>query len=103
MGLWRGPAPFGAPIAAGRVPLLGNNDQRPANSILARFVRRRRFAVFRLKVGRLFEGTRSARKPSKLSEVTRPSAASCDRASSIWEGNRPLRLTNSLKKNAPPL
>src|SRR5215471_8867496 len=98
----RGPAPFEAPIAAKELPLLGNKDQRPANSMLARFVLRRRLAAIRPKVGRLLEGTRSARNPSKLSDVTRPSAASCDEASSTWEGNRLLRLTNSLKKSAPP-
>src|SRR3954466_15062336 len=92
---------FGASMLTGRTPLLGNNDQRPANSILATFALRRRFVGFRPKVGRLFEGTRSARNPSKLSEVTRPRAASCDKASSTWEGKRPLRLTNSLKKSAP--
>src|SRR5262249_36144529 len=80
-----------------------SNDQRPANSILARFVRRRRFRGLRPNVGRLFEGTRSARNPSKLSEVTRPSTASCDKASSTCEGNKPLRRTSSLKKSAPPL
>src|SRR5262249_49859118 len=88
---------------AKEAPLLGNNDQRPANSMLARFVLRRRFVGFRPKVGRLFDGTRSARNPSKLSEVTRPSAASCDKASSTCEGNKPLRRTSSLKKSAPPL
>src|SRR5262249_15872384 len=98
-------APFDAPMASENPPLLGNNDQRPANSILARFVLRPRFPVFRPKVGRLFEGTRSARNPSKLSDVTKPSAASCDKASSIWEGTTDLsvRLTNSVKKSAPPL
>src|SRR5436309_13218528 len=90
-------------MAAKEPPLLGNNDQRPANSMLARFVLRRRFVEVRPKVGRLFEGTRSARNPSKLSEVTKPSAASCDKASSTWEGNKALRLINSLKKSAPPL
>src|SRR5262249_29174713 len=91
--------------AAAKQPLRGNNDQRPANSILARFVLRRRFAVLRPKVGRLLEGTRSARNPSKLSDVTKPRAASCDKASSTWEGNTDLsvRRTNSLKKSAPPL
>src|SRR4029077_17551118 len=95
--------PFAPSVADGKPPPLGNSDQRPANSMLARFVLRRRFAIFRPKVGRLFEGTRSARNPSKLSEVTRPSPASCDKASSSWEGNKPLRLTNSLKKSAPLL
>src|SRR5262249_20416265 len=126
----RGPAPFEALFAASRLaggaPALQtcfvtagcrasaslaelcfhrdlNKDQRPANSTLARFVLRRRFAMVRPKVGSLLEGTRSARNPSKRPDVTRPSAASWDKASSTWEGNKLLRRTNSLKKSAPPL
>src|SRR5262249_54042673 len=99
----REPAPFDPPLAPNKLPLRGNSDQRPANSILARFVLRRCFGMVRPNVGRLLEGTRSARNPLKLSEVTQPSAASCDKASSTWEGNRLVRLTNSLKKSAPPL
>src|SRR5215470_18682082 len=92
-----------APFPDGETTLLLNNDQRPANSMLARFVLRRRFPMFRPNVGRLFDGTSRARKPSKLSEVTRPSAASWDKASSTWDGSRPLHRTNSVKKSAPPL
>src|SRR5438093_703426 len=71
------PFPDGGDVMCAR-----SNDQRPANSMLARVVLRRRFPMFRPNVGRLCDGTRSARNPSKLSEVTRPSAASCDKASS---------------------
>src|SRR5947208_15582921 len=78
-----------------------SNDQRPANSILARFVLRRRFPSFRPKVGRLFDGTSRARKPSKLSDVTKPSAASSESASSTCDGNKPVRRTNSVKNSAP--
>ena len=97
-------AELSAPFAdgCGSICVL-NNDQRPANSMLATFILRRRFPMFRPNVGRLFDGTRSARNPSKLSEVTRPSAASCDKASSTCEGSRPLRRTSSAKKSAPPV
>src|SRR5207249_10565565 len=94
------PAPFPDCSDETRSP---SSDQRPANSILATFVLRRRFPTFRPKVGRLFDGMRSARNPSKLSDVTRPSAASCDSASSTCEGSSPLRRTSSEKNNAPPL
>src|SRR6202011_1912893 len=78
------------------------NDQRPANSMLAKFVLRRRFPSFRPKVGRLFDGTSSERKPSKLSEVTKPSAASSESASSTCDESKPVRRTISAKNKAPP-
>src|SRR5204863_184538 len=59
--------------------------------MLARLVLRRRFPSLRPNVGRLFDGTSRARKPSKLSEVTKPSAASSDNASSTCDGSNPLR------------
>src|SRR5437016_7626405 len=77
-------------------------DQRPANSILARFVFRRCFPLFRPNVGRLFDGTSSARKPSKLSDVTKPKPASSESASSTCDGNKPVLRTNSGKNKAPP-
>src|SRR5947199_3151362 len=79
-----------------------SNDQRPANSILARFVLRRHFPSFGPEVGRLFDGTSTARNPSKLSDVTKPSAASSESASSTCDGSKPVRRTNSVKNNAPP-
>src|SRR5262249_15390356 len=92
-------------MAPNEPPLLGSKDQRPANSMLARFVPGRRFAVTRPTVGRLLDGTRSAANPSKLSEVTCPSAASCDKASSVGEGNTgfSVGLTSPLKKRGPAL
>src|SRR5205807_4751078 len=79
------------------------SDQHPANSILARFVLRRRFPSLRPNVGRLFDGTSSARKPSKLSDVTKPSAASSESASSTCDANKFVLVTKSPKNSAPPL
>ena len=49
----------------------------------------------------LADGTSSARRPPKLSEVTRPSATSSASASSTWERSRPVPSTSSSKNEAP--
>ena len=62
-------------------------------------VRRRR--VCALPVGRRSDGTSKARRPPKLSEVTRPSATSSASASSTWVRKSPVPSTSSSKNDAP--
>ncbi len=50
---------------------------------------------------RLSAGTSSARKPPKLSELTRPRLTSSPSASSTWGRSKPLSATTSSKKEAP--
>jgi hypothetical protein len=85
-----------APGALERVRLA--KAQRPAASMPKDDARRRRFPEIACL---LFAGTRSARRPPKLSEVTIPSATSSASACSTWVLKRRVPSTISRKNDAP--
>ena len=73
--------------------------QRPAASMPNSAMRRRRRPAM---AGlRRSEGTSSARRPAKLSELITPRATSSASASSACEGRRPVPALISSKKEAP--
>src|SRR5437773_801857 len=80
--------------------LVCSNDHRPANSMLVT-VLCRRFRSKSANGARFYEGINNARRPSKLSAVTRPCVTSSPSACSTREGNRRVCRTISLKNKAP--
>jgi hypothetical protein len=90
-----------ASTSVGDVAGLRKSDQRPASSTLLTALKRE-WRPEPVSDSRFSCGSRSARNPSKLSEVTHPWAASSARACSTPVGRTPWTLASSSPKNMAP-